>query len=202
MFLTTDGARRKTYLPVLRIDPQNLEVHLLAHLDYVFGFVYALIRQFRDMAQALKVVIQFDECAEVGEAGDLAAHGVALLVRGDKALPSIRLKVFDGERKPTVLRVDARDDGLYLCPFFNSSLGCLMRFDQECPRRGPGPSTPSSTSMKRRSPSGYAPPLDASADLIAILQRLPRLDCTCFMPRLMRRAFGSMLGLRSTVSPG
>ena len=60
------------------------------------------------MTKALKVVIQLDECAKVGESSNFAAHNVAGFVFINEAVPGVRLQILDRKRKAPVLSIDAR----------------------------------------------------------------------------------------------
>ena len=69
------------------------------------------------MAKTLKIVIELDERAEVGEAGDLAANHVAGLMFGGELLPGVRLEILDGQRQSPVLAVDTGDHRVDLLSF-------------------------------------------------------------------------------------
>src|SRR5678816_427043 len=105
--ILTDCSGGKSNLLRFRVDTQDLEVHLLTELNHVVRLRHPLFRKFGDVTEALEIVIQFDESAEVRETRYLAMNHIARFVFGRKLLPGIRFQILYGERQSPVLGVDA-----------------------------------------------------------------------------------------------
>ena len=70
------------------------------------------VRELRDVDQALDALLDLDEDAEVGDAGDLALHAAADRIALRHARPRILGELLDAERDALVLDVDAEHDRL------------------------------------------------------------------------------------------
>ncbi len=90
-FLATDRTQAEANLLLFHVDLDDLEVVLQALLERGSGHRRA-IAGFGDVAEALNTLGNFDECAELRGAKNLAVHHVAHAMRGEEALPDIGLQ--------------------------------------------------------------------------------------------------------------
>src|ERR1019366_1615215 len=85
--------------PVRRIDPKHDHVHRIAGIDHVGGFAHLLgPRHLGEMHQAFNALFQFDEGAEIGDAGYRALNALAYLVLLGDQVPGVRLELLETER--------------------------------------------------------------------------------------------------------
>lgn len=89
----------------------------VVHFDDVFDFGHMVLAELRDMDEAVDVVLEGHERAEVGQLGDLAFDEVADLVESVDFLPGIFVELFDAEGDALVGFVDIDDHGFDLVAF-------------------------------------------------------------------------------------
>src|SRR5580698_6033925 len=110
-FLAAYAAQAQADLLFFHVDLDDFEVVLQTLFE--FG-VIAAFTGFGHMAEALDAFRDFDECAELRGAQNLAVHHIAHAVRSEEALPDIGLHLLDAQRETAVLRLDAENDSLHL----------------------------------------------------------------------------------------
>src|SRR5690349_17892091 len=114
---------REAYFLLLRLDAQDLEVHLLSERGNIFGSVHTLVRKFRDVAETLESFTKLDEDTKIGESRNLAPNHIAGPMGGDKAFPSAGREVLHRKRQALAATIDTGDDRLDLLVFFQNILG-------------------------------------------------------------------------------
>ena len=124
-----DRAQAEAHLLLFHIDLDDLEFELLTLIELSRGAVFTDC--LRDMAQAFNALCDFYESAELRGAKHFAMDHVADAMRGEEALPDIRLKLLDAEAWAAVLRLDTENNGLDLLALLvTTSEGCLTRLVQ------------------------------------------------------------------------
>ena len=82
--------RERPILPLAPVDPEDLDLDLISHLDDFLGAVDLVIGQLRDVQQPFEAGLELDENAEIGQLRDLAVdHVVRLVTAGDVGLPRV-----------------------------------------------------------------------------------------------------------------
>src|SRR3954454_17205811 len=98
----------------LRVERDDLQLERLALVDDVTRMGDSLVGQLADVDEALEVVADAHERAEVDELGDGAVDDVADLEVRDRGVPRVGLKAADRQADATPLVVDVDDLGLDL----------------------------------------------------------------------------------------
>src|SRR5579862_1892480 len=111
-FRATDRAKAKTDLLFFHVDLDDFEV--VFETLFELGGAIAPIASLGDVAQPLDSLCDFDKCAELRRAQNLAVHHVAHSMRRKEAFPDIRLQLLDAQRKTAVLRLDTQNHSLHL----------------------------------------------------------------------------------------
>ena len=98
-----------------RIDVDHYALNLVAYIDKLGGMLHALRpRHLADVNQAFNALLQFDECAVVGDANDaprdMRSHGIAVL----GVEPRIRRELLESERNPLLIFIVLEDLNLNL----------------------------------------------------------------------------------------
>ena len=105
-------------LPLFHVHAEDFDFQFVTGLDHVLGIVDLLLRQFADMQKAFEALFQFDEHAEIGNLGHLAANDLpGQVVRGDHSQPRVFAELLETQRHSHFLFVDGQDDTLKLLAF-------------------------------------------------------------------------------------
>src|SRR5690606_37418576 len=93
----------------LEVDVDDLDEDVLADRHDLLRELDVLVRQLRDVHEALDAVRHAHECAERDELGDLARRDLADRVGAGEDLPRVLLGRLEGERHALALEVDIED---------------------------------------------------------------------------------------------
>ena len=117
------AAQAQAHLLLFHVDLDDLEVVLQALLE--LGVAIDVVAGLGDVAETLHALGDFDKCAELRGAQNLAVNHVAHAMRGEEALPDIGLQLLDAQREAAVLRLDAENDSLDLFALLHDFRGML-----------------------------------------------------------------------------
>src|SRR6185437_4768531 len=104
-----DPLAAQTDLPLFRVDPQNLDLDLVAHLDDFLGIFDLVVRQLGNMQQSFQAVLQAHEDAEVGQLRHSAGDNLAgLILVGNIGGPRIFVQLLQPQRDAAPLLIDRK----------------------------------------------------------------------------------------------
>ena len=121
--LRDSGAQAEADLLFFHVDLDDLEVVLQALFE--LGVTVDGVAGLGDVAETLDAFGDFDECAELRGAQNLAVDHIANAMRSEEALPDIGLQLLDAQREAAVLRLDAENDSLDLFALLDDFRGML-----------------------------------------------------------------------------
>ncbi len=100
---------------VLRLNGQDLRLHLVAFLQHFRRMLHALgPAHVAHVDQAVDAVFHLDERAEVGQVAHPAFHRSAHRILGVQRLPRVRFQLLHAQRDAALGRVHVQDDRFYL----------------------------------------------------------------------------------------
>ena len=111
-------------LAIVGIHAKDLHIHILADLDHFLRALDLLVGKLRDVQQALKIILEFNEDTEVGDLGDLAFDDHAGAIRGwDGFDPRILMQLLEAEADALLLLVDFHDHALHVFALLEDLVG-------------------------------------------------------------------------------
>ena len=128
------------------------------------------------MTKTLKIVVKLDEGTEVSKAGNLPFHHIAGFVLGDEAFQAFGSRSLierESRRFSTSILVMIASIS---CPFFKTSLGCLMRRDQEISNVNQAIYAIFNFDEGAKVRQVSHPSVDPTANLVTLIQSLPGLS--------------------------
>ena len=123
-----DGTDAQANFLFFLIHLDDLEVVLVAGLE--MHRLSVAIDGFGVVAEAFDALSDFDECAEVGHAQNLAVDDVADAMLREERIPNIGLHLLDAEREAALVGLNGEDDGFDL-------VALLQDFGRMLDARGP-----------------------------------------------------------------
>ena len=104
--VAVDALDAQAQAPALRVDLDDLDLHLLANRDDLIRALDVAVGQLADVHEALDAGIDLDEGAEGDDLGDLAVDHVADAVLRDDLLPRIFLRLLETQADALAVAVD------------------------------------------------------------------------------------------------